>query len=406
MDTCLRIGNRLLPALLALLVAVAGPVAAQGDAAAGRFIVVTGEVRILGRDGATRDAQRNGEIRQGESIITGANSLAQLRMSDGGAVSVRADTLLKFDVYRFSGSDDRDGGFFVSLVKGGFRTITGLIARNNRQNYRIATASATIGVRGTHFEVVHVLQPISDAAAGTYNRVYDGITTFQNRAGASVLVSREQTAFVALPSNLPPVLVAPPIGIFGKPTPVPQLTPQSRREGEGSSAEGVKPAAPRVAREAPDTIEKAPAQTVAPARVLTAPLLNPIDTPRVLDVAPTTTTISPTFGSPTTTTISPTLVAPKTTTISPTLTSPTTTTISPTLISPTTTTISPILTSPTTTISPVMTAPPSTISPVLTAPPSTISPVLTAPTTTISPILTAPTTTIQTAPTTSTIIRR
>jgi hypothetical protein len=272
----------------------------------------------------------------------------------------------------------------VSILKGGFRTITGLIARNSRNNYRVMTTSATMGIRGTDFEVVHVVQPLADAAAGTYNRVYEGITTFQNRAGVAILVSREQTAFVALPSNLPPVLVVPPTGIFGKPTPIPVLTPQSRRDDDGQ-ADGGKPAA-RVT---------APGTTVAPSRVLTAPLLlNPIDSPIL--ISPTTTTISPTMTiSPTTTTISPTLLSPTTTTILP-----TTTTISPTLLSPTTTTISPT----TTTISPTTT----TISPTLISPTTTtISPILTAPTTTtISPVLTAPTTTIQTAPITSPIIKR
>jgi hypothetical protein len=400
MDFGVTMSTRLLPALAALLVAVAGPVAAQGDAAAGHFIAVTGDVKVLGSDGVARVAVRNGELRQGDSIVTGANSLAQLRMSDSGALSVRADTQLKLDAYRFTQSEDRDSSFAVSILKGGFRALTGLIARNNRQNYRVSTSAMTIGVRGTHFEVVHVLQPVADAAAGTYNRVYDGTIAVQNRAGASIVVSPGQTVFVALPSNLPPVLVAPPVGIFGRPTPAPQVTPQSGRDD--GKAEAAKRSAPAVTREAPAANETSPVQTVAPARIQSAPLLNPIDTPRVMEVSPTLSApATSTIISPTTTTISPTLSAPKTsttispttTTISPTLTAPTTSTI----ISPTTTTISPVLTAPTTT----------TISPVMTAPTTTISPVLTAPTTTtISPVLTAPTTTIQTAPTTSTIIKR
>jgi len=71
MDIGMRFRSGLLTALLALLAAVAGPVAAQADAAAGRFIVVTGDVKVLGRDGAARVAERNGEFRQGESIVTG-----------------------------------------------------------------------------------------------------------------------------------------------------------------------------------------------------------------------------------------------------------------------------------------------------------------------------------------------
>jgi len=400
MDADMRIARHLKVLLAALLVTVAGPAMAQADSA-GRFIVVAGSVQIVGRDGVARIAARDDVIRQGETIVTGANSLAQLRMTDGGAVSVRPETELKLDAYRFSGSDDRDASFFVSIIKGGLRTITGLIGRNRRDNYRITTASATMGIRGTHFEVVHVVQPLPDAAPGTYNRVYEGITTFQNRGGPVVLVSREQTAFVALPGNLAPVLVKPPVAIFGKPTPVPVLTPQSRREGAGQP--GADKAAAQGAKEAPGAIERSPAasspRTLAPAT--TAPLLSPIDSPATASpalISPAR-TISPTQSAPLLTTPidTPTLTAPATT-ISPTLTAPATTTTSPVLTAPATTTISPTLTAPaTTTISPVQTAPATT----------TISPTLTAPaTTTISPVLTAPTTTIQTAPTTTTIIKR
>ncbi|HET9733756.1 MAG TPA: FecR domain-containing protein, partial [Burkholderiales bacterium] len=359
--------------------------------------------KVLGSNGVTRSAERNGEFRQGDSIVTGSNSLAQLRMSDGGAVSVRADTQLKLEGYRFLGPEDRESNFAVSILKGGFRALTGLIGRNNRQNVRISTSSMTLGVRGTDFEVVHVLQPMPDVPAGTYNRVYDGAITVQNRAGASIVVNPGQTVFVALPSNRPPVMVAPPVGIFGKPTPAPQPAPVSSR-GE-LPAEGAKPAAPAARG-------TSPVQTVAPARIQSAPLLNPIDTPRVMEVSPaltapatstilspTTTTISPTLTAPATSTISPATISPTTTTISPTLTAPATSTLSPTVISPTTTTISPVLTAPTT-ISPTLTAPTtSTISPTVISPTTTtISPTLTAPTT-ISPTLTAPTTTIQqTAP--------
>ncbi len=412
-----------------LTVAVSGTALAQGDAAAGRFIAVTGEVKIVGADGATRDAERGGEFRQGESIVTGANALAQVRMTDGGALSVRAESQLKLEGYRFQGNDDPEPSFFASLIKGGFRTITGLIGRGRRDSYRVATTSATMGIRGTHFEIVHVVQQAPGVAPGTYNRVYDGIVAIQNRAGAELLVTRDQTVFVALPGNVAPVLVRPPAGIYSKPTPVPIFKPQARDEGDAAAhkdSAAHKAVAPRV-REAlgnkdapailaPRTAQplesapslspiEAPKTTISP--TLTSPLLTPIDTPTTTTIsptltAPTTTTISPTTTtispttttiSPTTTTISPTTttISPTTTTISPTTTtiSPTTTTISPTLTSPTTTTISPTLTSPTTTtISPTTT----TISPTTT----TISPTLTAPsTTTISPTLTAPTTTIK-----------
>jgi FecR protein len=371
---------------VALLAGALGLTAAQAAAepAGGRFITVIGDVQVLTKDGSGRRlAVRSGEIWAGESIVTGKDSLAQLRMSDGGALSVRSETQIKLDAYRYSGRKDPGDNFLVSILRGGFRTITGLIARNYRENYRVQTSAITIGVRGTDFEVVHVLKPAADVLPGTYNRVYAGITTMQNRAGAIILVNRDQTAFVPLAGNLPPALVVPPAGVFGKPTPTPPASPQSRRDdapqGDAGKGEG------RAIRSLPAVQEKVQdklldvAPATAPVKSMTAPLLNPIDTPRVLETAPalqtapsTTLQIAPTTSpliAPTvksietapTTTISPTLTAPTTTTISPVLTAPTATTIAPLLTAPTTTTISPVLTAPTkTTISPTLTAPTTT----------------------------------------------
>src|SRR5687768_11267525 len=162
--------------------ACSGAAWAQSAEPAGRFLSVTGEVGIVGRDGAQRGAQRGLEIREGDTVVTGPSALAQLRMGDGGLISVRADSEFKLEQFGFKGRDDRNASFVVSILKGGFRTITGLIAQVNRSGYRISTPSATIGVRGTHFEVVHVLPQIASqqVPAGTYNRVFEGITTVQN----------------------------------------------------------------------------------------------------------------------------------------------------------------------------------------------------------------------------------
>ena len=347
--------------------------AAWAQAAAGRFLAVTGEVTVVATDGARRAAAQGSEIRSGETLITGASSLAQMRMADSSLLSVRADSQFKLEQFSYAGKDDSNAAFVVSVLQGGFRTITGLVAQLNRRNYRIVTPSATIGVRGTHFEVVHVLPQVAvpEAPAGTYNRVYEGITTLQNPAGVQLLVNREQTAFAALQASAAPVLVAPPAAIFGNPTPVPRAAAPAAPQGparaamkaparaEVPTAPGIRPGAP-IVREGGPTL-RAPTTTTTVSPLLTP--LEPTTTLRTLEpsttlIAPTTTTISPTLDSTTTlrtldsttTTISPTtttiLQSPTTTTISPTTTTTTTTTISPT----TTTTSPTLLQSPTTTL--------------------------------------------------------
>ncbi len=359
--------------ILAAMLAAASPSAwAQ---AAGRLLSVTGEVGIVGADGVRRSAERGGEIRQGDTIVTGPEALAQARMSDGGLISVRPDSEFKLEQFSYKGREDRSASFVVNILKGGFRTITGLIAQVNRPGYRIATPAATIGVRGTHFEVVHVLPQIASpqVPAGTYNRVFEGITTVQNPAGAVLQVVRDQTAFASLRGGSP-TLVAPPALIFGRPTPVPRAAlPQGDDKMQKTAVIKGEDRAAKMGRtfKGGDRVE--------PTTQLRSVPLTPIET-TTIQVAPSTTTTI----SPTTTTISPTLST--TTTLSPTTT---TTTSTSTLLSPTTTTISPTL-STTTTLSPTTT--------------TTSTTTLTSPTLSTTTTLSPTTSTTTLSPSTSTIL--
>ena len=361
------------PLLLAgaWLAAMAGAALAQSSDA-GKFLSVIGDVRVISRDGAPRAAQREAEFREGESIITGAGALAQLRMFDGALMSVRGDTEIKLERFSYTGAQDRNASFLMSVFKGGLRTITGAIGRQNRERYRITTATVTIGVRGTDFEIVHVPPQAGsrEVPAGTYNRVFQGVTSMQNRAGVMLLVTRDQTAFAALQGTTPPVLVAPPAALFGRPTPIPQVTPQTRPDD-------LKGAPPTAARQGSAVTPIDAPRTVSPT------LVTPIEAPRAVSPALTPIQTAPVLTSPV---LTPTEAAPATTLTpiqtAPVLTSPALTPIAPT------TTVTPIQTAP------VLTAPATTLTPILTAPTTTLTPILTAPTTTIAPA----TTPIQTAP--------
>jgi hypothetical protein len=85
-------------------------------------------------------------------------------MVDGGLLAIRPDTQMKFDEYKFSGKEDGSERGVMSLLRGGFRTITGAIGRINKNNYRVNTPTATVGIRGTDHEILYV-------PAGTVPRV-------------------------------------------------------------------------------------------------------------------------------------------------------------------------------------------------------------------------------------------
>lgn len=206
----------------ALIGGTIGAAAAQSTPA-GQFVAVVGEVRLVGRDGTPRAAARGGEVREGDTIVTGPSALVQVRLADGGFLSIRADTETTLERFAYAGKDDKDASLFISLLKGGFRSVTGLIGQLNRPGYRITTPSATIGIRGTDHEPF-VVTPATAAAlqlaAGTYDRVHSGQTFIQNRQGLTQFANPNQTLFVSDTSAPPRLLPTPPPALYRVPTPV------------------------------------------------------------------------------------------------------------------------------------------------------------------------------------------
>lgn len=253
-----------LPVLL-LLAAYAG--AAFG--AAGNVQFVIGDAKLITRAGETRALQKGAEINEGDRIVTAAGASVQIKMADGGFIAVRPGTDMSFDTYRYSGKEDGTESAVVSLLQGGFRTITGLIGRTNKQNYMVKTATATIGIRGTDHEPMVILAPLPGQVAiaepGTYDKVNVGIAYIRTDAG-SVDIHRNQVGFAPV-SKAAPVLL-PKIPPFYKPTPAPG--PQKAASPAEKAAEASTPIRETAVVDPTGTVTAAPAATVtavAPAAV-------------------------------------------------------------------------------------------------------------------------------------------
>ena len=144
----------------------------------GRVILSVGEVTLV-REGRSSPLNIGAEIRSGDRIVTGQTSNAQIRFTDTGIVALRPETDFSVDEYNFRGQQDGSERALFSLLKGGMRTVTGLVGKLNQQNYRVRTPTATIGIRGTHFNLVQCDDNCKNsdggnAPNGTYGGVSDG----------------------------------------------------------------------------------------------------------------------------------------------------------------------------------------------------------------------------------------
>ena len=119
---------------------------------AGTVTFVTGDVNIIHADKTVMPATKNAALIAGDAIET-KNGRLQLSLVDGGKVSLQPNTVYKINKYEFSGKEDGSEYAFTELLKGGLRTVSGLIGHKNRERYQLKTAVATIGIRGTEFTV-------------------------------------------------------------------------------------------------------------------------------------------------------------------------------------------------------------------------------------------------------------
>lgn len=114
----------------------------------GTAVVIKREVvATLGAD--KRDLQEGWRVHRDELLETGNESQAEVRLDDQTKLALGPNAGLKLDEFVI-GKSDGVTTIGVNFLKGTFRFITG---SEKKEAYRIETPSATIGVRGTVFDV-------------------------------------------------------------------------------------------------------------------------------------------------------------------------------------------------------------------------------------------------------------
>jgi len=116
----------------------------------GRVLLAVGDV-VAVRDGKPVRLALGTMVQDKDVLRTGPASNLQARFTDESILSLRENTEIRIEEYRFTGKEDGTERAFFRLVKGGLRAITGLIGRTNHANYRMGSVVATIGIRGTDY---------------------------------------------------------------------------------------------------------------------------------------------------------------------------------------------------------------------------------------------------------------
>ncbi|MBV8465858.1 MAG: FecR domain-containing protein [Burkholderiales bacterium] len=187
---------------------------------AGTVTQLAGVLTAHKLDGTTRILSMQSNVDSGDLLSTGANSYARLKFTDGGDMTLRPNTQMKIDDYRFNQEKPQEDNAFFRLVKGGLRAVTGLVGhRNGLQNYQLATPTATIGIRGTDWGALYCENDCGgykdNAGKTPQNGLYVDVTNGKivvTNTGGSQEFSPGQFGFIGGVTT-PPIILPPNEGV-------------------------------------------------------------------------------------------------------------------------------------------------------------------------------------------------
>lgn len=116
-------------------------------------VITTRGKCIASQNGEQRVLRRGSKIYQKDTITTDKRGSMKMRFSDATFLILTPNAQLDINEYQFNKKDPTKNKGNLALVKGGLKSITGLINKNNAAalNYRCGNV-ATIGIRGTNLE--------------------------------------------------------------------------------------------------------------------------------------------------------------------------------------------------------------------------------------------------------------
>lgn len=147
---------------LALLCLAAFAGAAQ---VAGTVMNLNGPLLAKKADGSAKILAVKSEVEQGDTLVTEKNTYALIRFIDNSEITLRPASSFTIDKFNFEAGKAADDSASFTLIKGGLRSLTGLLGKRNKERFSMKTPAATIGIRGTTFIVEYVPETAEALAA-------------------------------------------------------------------------------------------------------------------------------------------------------------------------------------------------------------------------------------------------
>ncbi|NHQ94100.1 FecR domain-containing protein [Janthinobacterium lividum] len=216
---------------------------------AGTVMQLSGPLMAKKADGKMKILAIKSEVEQGDTLLTEKETYALIKLIDNSEITLKPNTSFVIEQFSYTAEQPDGDHAIFSLLKGGLRSVTGLLGKRNKERFEMKTPAATIGIRGTTFVASYVAPsaplptaPPSPSAVqglspGLYVHVIDGMIHVTNPVSTQNFAPGQ---FGYTPNfRQPPVLL--PVNPGLQFTLPPAFLPSS--SGGGAPAGATKPAA-------------------------------------------------------------------------------------------------------------------------------------------------------------------
>jgi FecR-like protein len=151
----------------------------------GQVLWVKGGLKAVQANTPQRVLTRRSAVFEKDTLVTDAKGSGEIIFIDDSLLSLRENTTLEIAKYQYGkGSSSAQDSTILNLTKGGFRTITGIISKENPKGYQANTPVATIAVRGTQYSLYYTP---GQGQNGMVAELEKGVIEISNAGGKVIL---------------------------------------------------------------------------------------------------------------------------------------------------------------------------------------------------------------------------
>jgi hypothetical protein len=126
---------------------------------------LSGPLLVRKVDGTVKVLSQKSTVDSGDTLVSEKDTYARIKFIDNSEITLRPNTQFKIENFSYDEAKPQGDSAFFSLIKGGLRSITGLLGKRNRDKFGLNTPTATIGIRGTTFVAQYIPPSNADVAA-------------------------------------------------------------------------------------------------------------------------------------------------------------------------------------------------------------------------------------------------